>query len=328
MTKKTIILLLFILSGAALRAQESTAATNVLRMPTSVRATAIGGENVSVIDDNVALGIHNPALLSNVSNNTLGLEFMTYATGSKHMGAQFAHAFGERHTGAAYMNFMTYGEMQETATDGSVIGTFRPLDVTFGVGYSYLLSDRWSGGANLRMASSRLADYNAFSLSVDVGLNYFNPDKDFSFGLVARNAGMQLTTFSGQPERVPFSLQAGFSKSLGTSPFHFNVTVVDLTRWRSDQYYTERENGRVQWTTNIINHIVFGVDYISPNDTFWLGLGYNFRRAYELKAAGSSALAGLSAGAGVHLHGFSFGLSYARYHRAYSSLMFNASYSF
>ena len=55
---------------------------------------------------------------------------------------------------------------------------------------------------------------------------------------------------------------------------------------------------------------------------------YNFRRAYEMKAAGSSHAAGLSFGAGVQLKMFSAGLGYAKYHVGAPTLSFNVAYNF
>lgn len=328
MTKKYIFLLLCLIICLPSRSQMSTATTNVLTLPTSVHATAMGGENVSTIADDPALMLHNPALLANVSHNTLALDFMTYAAGTKQMGAEYVRAFGERHTGGVFARYLGFGSMDETASDGSVIGTFSPKDIVIGAGYSYLLSDRWSGGANLKMAYSSIADFSTLALAVDVGVNYYNPDKDFSFGAVARNVGAQIMHYNDLPERMPFSLQMGMSTALGNTPLRLNLTAVDLTRWRSSQYCTDTPERSIGWTTNLINHFVVGLDYTSSNDLFWLSLGYNFRRAYELKASGSSALAGLTVGGGLHVKTFSFGVSYARYHRAFSSLMFNASYSF
>lgn len=327
MTKKLSFLLLFLCLSLISRAQYSTSTTDVFILPSSVRATAMGGENVSVVDDEAGLGMHNPALLTNVSHNTLGLSFMSYASGSMQMGAQFAREFGERHTGAVYANFMKHGSQTETDVLGTVIGDFTPKDIVLGAGYSYLFNDRWSGGANLKFGYSRLADFNAFSLAVDAGLNYYDPDKNFSFGIVARNIGAQIAHYDERPERVPFSLQTGFTKSLGYSPVRFSFTLVDLTRWSRYQYYTTRENGRVSVATDMLNHAVLGIDIVPHSGTFWLSLGYNFRRAYELKAAGSSAFAGITAGGGIHVKRFSMGLSYARYHRAWSSIMGNIGYS-
>jgi hypothetical protein len=46
-----------------------------------------------------------------------------------------------------------------------------------------------------------------------------------------------------------------------------------------------------------------------------------------MKAAGSSRGAGLSVGGGMTLKRFSLAASYAKYHKAHASLMFNVSYA-
>ncbi|MCQ2293412.1 MAG: type IX secretion system protein PorQ [Bacteroidaceae bacterium] len=328
MSKFSVFLVFFSSLVLGIRAQQSTATMEVLSLPSSPRAAALGGENVSVVDDNAGLALHNPALLYNVSPRTLSFDFMSYASGATMMGAQYVHAFGERHSFTGLARYLSSGSMDETAADGTVIGSFTPKDIMFGAGYSYLLNDYWTGGANLKFVYSHLADFSAFSMAVDVGLNYYNPDKDLSFGIVAKNVGAQIANYNDCTERVPFSLQTGISKAIGHSPVHVNVTAVDLTKWNHRQYYTTNEDGTVKWTTNVLNHFVVGLDYKAPSDLFWLSLGYNFRRAYELKAAGSTAFAGITAGGGIHVKGFSLGLSYARYHRAASSIMVSAAYSF
>ena len=59
--------------------------------------------------------------------------------------------------------------------------------------------------------------------------------------------------------------------------------------------------------------INIGVDIV-PTDRFYVAVGYNFRRAYELKAAGSSRFAGFTCGAGLNVKKFQLGLAYAKYH--------------
>lgn len=327
MLKKLILLALLINLVSNVQAQESTSTTNVLTLPVSSRVAALGGSNISVVDDNPALGLHNPALLANVSHRTIALDFMTYAPGTMLMGAQYSHHFGERHTTSFFTRYMNYGSMQETTDEGHSIGTFHPMDLYFGAGYSYLLSDRWSGGANLKFDYSQIADFRAFALAVDVGINYYDPDKDLSISMVARNIGAQISHFNDRTERMPFSLKAGLSAGLGNSPLRLHLTAVDLTRWSGRQYVTTRETGKVSWGTNLLNHFVVGVDYVPFNELFWVGIGYNFRRGYELSGAGISKLAGFNAGAGVHIKKFSLGVSYSIYHRAYSSFMGNISYT-
>lgn len=332
MNIKIFSLLLAVLPATAL-AQEYASAFNTLRLPASSHAAALGGQNVTLIEDEPTAGWYNPALYANVSDLSAGLNFMTYAAGSTWMGAHFVKAFGERHTMAVGVQYMNYGKMNETDEAGNTLGQFSAKDIVIGAGYSYLLSDRWTGGANLKMMVSNLADYTALAAAVDVGVNYYDDENDLSVSASLQNIGTQLKAYhDGQRTHLPFTLALGFSKGMAHLPVRFHVTMTDVTRWKSS-YYVLPENkdkdksDKVGFGKIALNHFVLGLD-ILPTDYLYLSVGYNFRRAYELKASGSSHLAGLSAGAGVNVKHFKFGVSYAKYHQASNSIMANVGYAF
>lgn len=332
MNIKIFSLLLAVLPATAL-AQEYASAFNTLRLPASSHAAALGGQNVTLIEDEPTAGWYNPALYANVSDLSAGLDFMTYAAGSTWMGAHFVKAFGERHTMAVGAQYMNYGKMDETDEAGNTLGQFSAKDIVIGAGYSYLLSDRWTGGANLKMMVSNLADYTALAAAVDVGVNYYDDENDLSVSASLQNIGTQLKAYhDGQRTHLPFTLALGFSKGMAHLPVRFHVTMTDVTRWKSS-YYVLPENkdkdksDKVGFGKKALNHFVLGLD-ILPTDYLYLSVGYNFRRAYELKASGSSHLAGLSAGAGVNIKHFKFGVSYAKYHQASNSIMANVGYAF
>ncbi len=324
--KRILIILVSLLSSLPSWAQEGSFSQTVLRLPTSSHVAALGGENISLTEDTPWAAMSNPALLSGVSNLSLGLNFMTYAGGSTYAGAEFVKAFGERHTGAAFAQMLSYGEMSETDASGHELGSFSPKDIVFGVGYSYLLSDRWAGGANLKGIYSKYADFTAFALAVDLGINYLDEENDLSISATMMNIGAPLKTFDDRTERLPYNLQVGFSKGMAHLPVRFSVTLTDLTRWRTKDYFHPADE-KLSFGRKALNHFVVGLD-VEPTDYLYLGVGYNFRRAYELKAAGSSHWAGITAGAGLRLSRFKLGLSYAKYHLSCSSLMCNAGYSF
>lgn len=306
-------------------AQESTSAFNMLRLPLSSHTAALGGDNASLVEDAPAAGLANPAMLSAVSDNSFGLNFMTYADGGKLLGAEYVKAFGERHTAMATISYMGYGAMDETDAMGNVLGQFSPKDILVGAGYSYLLSDCWAGGATVKLLNASIADFHSTALAFDLGLNYFDADRDLSVSLLMRNVGAQLSTFDGRSERIPYSLQVGLSQGMAHMPVRLHITATDLTRWKDSDFFAE-DGEKLGFGSKLLRHFVIGIDLL-PSDVFYIAAGYNFRRAAELKAAGSSHLAGLSLGAGVNLKKIKFGASYARYHQACSSLMFNLGYA-
>lgn len=309
-------------------AQDYSTSFNALRLPVSSHTAALGGENVSLIADNPAAGWANPALGANISDLSFGLNFMTYTAGTSWMGAHFAKAFGERHTMMAGAQYLHYGEMDETDETGQVIGKFKAKDIILGIGYSYLLSNRWTGGANLKLIYSGIESYSSFAFSLDIGLNYYNEESDFSVSAAARNIGTQLKWYDeGKRSKLPTTVDLGFSKGVAHLPVRVHVTMTDLTRWSDDDYARPVDKDKKpSFGVKAINHFVLGLD-ILPTENIYLSLGYNFRRAYELKAAGSSRWAGISAGAGLAIKKLKFDLSYAKYHHAGNSIMAGIGYT-
>ena len=303
--------------------QESTSIFNFLSLPVSSHSTALGGRNISLIEDDISLVAQNPALLSGVSDHTMGLNFMSYMKGCKTGSAAYTQIAGERGTWGALAQFVGYGSMKETLATGEVIGDMRALDMCLSGMYSYALSDRWVGGAAGKFIYSHYGEFTSCALAVDLGLNYFYEENDFSLSAVARNLGGQVKAFGDHHERLPFDLEAGFTKGLAHAPVAVSLTMADLTRWRKDDFYNGRsmKAGRI-----LMNHFCLGVD-LRPSPLFYIAAGYNFRRANEMKAAGSSHAAGLSFGAGLQMKRIKVGLAYAKYHLSMPTFSLSLAYT-
>lgn len=319
-------LLALALLPASSSAQGSNSVFDFLNLPTSSHAMALGGKNLSLIEDDASLIFQNPALISSVSDKTLNLNFLTYMQGSKAGNISYVQAQGERGTWSAMAQFVGYGDMDETDSEGNIIGTERMLDMNISGGYSYLLSDRWAGGVSGKFLYSYYAGYSSIALAVDLGLNYYNSDKDFSFSVVAANLGGQVSAFGEIAESLPMDLQLGLSKGLGQLPVRVHLTFYDMFRWSKDYYYNP--DGNLNGFQIFLNHINLGADITLYQGRFWLGLGYNFRRGQEMKAGGSSHAAGLTLGAGINIKKLKLGVAYGNYHIGAPTLSFTLAYSF
>ena len=324
MTHWTKIALFAMLLPLHLWGQESGSVFNFLKLPTSAHGTALGGQNITLCEDDASLIFQNPALLSNVSNNSLNLNFMTYMRGSKTGSAAFVRQAGERGTWGTGAQFVGYGKMKETLVTGETLGEYNAIDMALSGMYAYNFSDRWSGGATGKLIYSKYASFTSCAMAVDLGLNYYDEDNNLSLSAVAANMGGQLKAFGDNHERLPFNLMAGFSKRMAHAPFRFTLTMVDLTRWSGKYYYHSGKapkGGRI-----LMNHLNLGIDIV-PSKQFYLAAGYCFRRAYEMKAAGSSHAAGLSVGAGLNVKRIKFGVTFAKYHVSTPTLAFSAGYN-
>lgn len=327
MNRKFCIITVVVVLFSTLQAGAQSAATSVfdfLSLPTSSHATALGGNNLSLPDDDASLLFLNPALMSDASDRAIALSFFTYMQGSKAGSAAWTMAHGERGTWGVGAQFVGYGSMTETTVDGIKQGDFSALDMALSGGYSYVLTEHLAGGAAGKFIYSHYGSYSSVALAVDLGLNYYDEEHNFSVSLVGANLGGQVKAFGDTHETLPYDLRLGLTKQLANAPIRFSFSLVDLTRWKASQYYSpdgDPSGGRI-----LTNHFVVGVD-ILPAKQFYFSAGYNFRRAYELKAAGAGHGAGLSFGAGLNVKKFKLGLAYAKYHLSVPSFMITAQYN-
>lgn len=300
--------------AATTKAQDSRTGYNFLRLPVSAHAAALGGDNISIIEDDESMIFNNPALLSSVSDKTINLNYMNYMSGANTASASFNRIIKERASVAASAQFVDYGKMKETDENNIQTGEFSAKDISIAGYFSYMLTDRLAGGITAKFITSYIGDYNSIAMGVDLGLNYYDPEKEWSVSLVAKNLGGQMKAYDDQYDHMPIDIQLGASKRFAHMPFRISATLVDLNHL----------------DYKFINHLVAGVDIIiSP--TIWVGAGYNFRRANEMKITEtdgeSSHGAGLSFGAGINLERFKLNLAYGKYHVSSSSILINLAYS-
>ena len=312
--KKVVFTLIDILFALLSSAQESQEVYTFLRLPVSAHAAALGGDNITISDDDPTMIFHNPALISNTSDKSINLNFMTYMEGSKSASASFIKAWGERATWGVSAQYMDYGSMKEMTIDNIEVGTFSAKDIAIAGTFAYLLGNRWSGGITLRVISSSIAGYNSMAIATDLGLNYLDDERGWSISAVAKNLGGQVKAFQDTYEKIPFDLQVGVSKEFNAAPLRFSATFSRLNRW----------------DTSFIQHLAIGAD-VFIGESVYIAAGYNFRRREEMKISegdsSSSHGAGLSIGAGLTLKRFKLGVAYAKYHVSASSLLINATYS-
>ena len=305
---------LLILSTAlmTISAQEGDTGYQFLQVPTSAHSAALGGGNVSIIEDDPTLVFTNPALLANVSDKTLNLNFTSYISSTSKLSAAFVKQAGERGTWAVAAMLLNYGTMTETNENFEELGEFSAKDISVQGGYTYLFSDRWSGGVQGKVIMSNYGEFKSTALGVDLGINYYDADHGLSFSLVGQNLGGQVKALYETNEKLPFNLVAGISKDLANAPIRLSITFDNITDWDEKKP---------------INHLTFGAD-IFPSSTTWVAVGYNPRRGNEMKIDDSKHWAGLSLGAGLTLKKLKVGLAWGKYHVAASSLIINTCYAF
>ena len=306
-----------------------TTAYNFLSVPSSSHVYGLGGHNLTIIDDDINLIEQNPALLGPEYDHQVGLNYMRYIGETNFAGLRYGQGVSEHGAVAVGIQYFGYGNIQGADVNGMLTGMFNASDMAFSLTYSHDISEKFRGGITVKYLYSKYEDYTAGAVAADLGVNYYNPDNEFSASLVAKNLGGQVKKFNEYKETLPWDIQVGFSKMLSKAPLRLHVTAYELARWNSPYYKIEDINNpnsdlikKESFGSNLLRHLVFGVD-ILPADNMYLGIGYNYRTRTDMATYKRDFMSGLSVGGGLKVRAFGFGAAFARPHTGASTFMFN-----
>lgn len=306
--------------------QDGSSPYTFLNITSSSRIYGLGGVNITTIEDNIATADQNPALLGPEMSNQTGLTYMRYFGESNFASIMYARAAGENGAWQASMRYFGYGSIKGTDETGSPIGDFSPKDVCFAGGYTRDLSPKIRAGFNLKMIYSSYEQYSAFAIATDLGINYYDEDRDLSLSAVISNLGGQVKRFDEKYNRLPVDVRLGWSQSFGTLPIRFSVTAWNLTKWKLPYYdtgdgTTDSEPALKEgFMSNLFRHLVFGADF-TPSDRFYISLGYNYKVKTDMSTYSRSILSGFSIGAGLNVRNFDIGVAFAQPHPSASTFM-------
>lgn len=311
-----------------LQAQDGTTAYNYLNITSSARIYGLGGMNITLVDDELSTTDQNPALLGPEMTNQVLMDYMRYVGGSNFAGARYTHSAGEHGAWAAGLRYFGYGEMKAADEAGNITGTFSPKDVCFRGTYSHDITGRLRGGIDLKLLYSSYEQYTAFAVATDLGINYFDPDRDVSLSATVANLGGQIKKFNNTYDKLPIDVRLGFSKMLHQIPLRISVTAWNLTKWHLPYYETgdgssdEPFKKHDKFMSNLFRHLVFGVDLV-PSERFFVALGYNYKTRSDMTTYKRSILSGFSLGAGMKFNRLAFSMAFAQPHTGATTLMFN-----
>ena len=305
-----------------------TTAYNFLSVPSSSHVYGLGGHNLTIIDDDINLIEQNPALLGPEYDHQVGLNYMRYIGETNFAGLRYGQGVSEHGAVAVGIQYFGYGNIQGADVNGALTGKFSASDMAFSVTYSHDISEKFRGGITVKYLYSKYEDYTAGAVAADLGLNFYDPDHEFSASLVAKNLGGQVKKFNDFKDNLPWDIQVGFSKMLGMAPIRLHVTAYELARWSSPYYKIQDVNNpnsdlikKESFGSNLLRHLVFGVD-ILPSNNIYLGLGYNYRTRTDMATYKRDFMSGLSVAGGLKVKAFGIGAAYARPHTGASTFMF------
>jgi len=336
---KKIVCTLFLCSNLTFFAQVGGKSVyQFLNLVTSPRQAALGGKTITIYDNDVNQAHFNPATINAEMDNKLSLNYGSYYGDVTYGTAAYAYTY-DRHlqTFHAGVNYVNYGKFDGYDENGQATSSFTGSDIALSFGYAYNIPySNFYVGANAKLISSTLESYNSFGAAVDLGALFIDEGNDVNWGLVVRNIGTQITPYAETREKLPLEVLVGVSQLMENVPIRWHLTLENMQQWNVAFSNPNRAEGsldggstpeKISFFNNALRHIVVGAE-LFPDKGFNLRIGYNFRRAEELRILEQRNFSGISVGFGLKIRKLKFNYSYSRYTLAANTSLFGLTIDF
>ncbi len=309
-----------------------------LNLVTSPRQAALGGKVLTIYDQDVNQVHFNPATINQDMDNRLSVNYGNYYGEITYGTASYAYTF-DRHIQTFHwgVNYVNYGSFDGYDENGNPTSSFTGSDIALSMGYAYNIpSTDFYVGANLKAINSTLESYNSFGAAIDLGAIYIDEYNGINYAVSIRNLGTQITTYAGTKESLPLEVMAGISQQLENVPIRWHLTLENLQQWNVSFSNPARSQSSIDGTTtpektsffnNALRHVIIGAE-LFPQKGFNLRIGYNFRRAEELRLLEQRNFSGISLGVGLKMGRLKFDYSYSRYTLAANTSLFGLTIDF
>ena len=271
-----------------------------MKLPSDPLLSAIGSINASYRDNEVGLSANNPAVLQEGLSSKINTSFNNFIGGIK--AYSLTGALQNEHTKTmfgAHIYFVDYGNISQTDAAGNVLGSFRPVDYVVQVSAARKYLERWNYGVAVKLIGSKYQQFKSAAVAFDFGLIYEDSANHITAGILAKNMGIQIKSYGGNMEDLPFDIQIGITKKLANAPLAFSITAQHIHQFNilyNDSTINGNNLSGTGFFNKLFNHLVIASHiYISQN--LELNIGYNQLRRSELSLGTSNnGLAGFSAG--------------------------------
>lgn len=285
-----------------------------LNLPPSARIAALGGTNVSMLNDDVNFGMMNPALYNEQMDAVVSASHAIVTGNIQHgyvSAAKYLSKIDATLGGGIF--YRSYGRMAFTDETGTQLGGFQASEYILQSGIAHR-ENKLSYGANIKVLYSQLESYQSLGAAIDIGGSFADTARQFYMGIVFKNIGTQFIAYTPQNyEELPFELQFGISKRLQHLPLMFSITGHNL-----QTYDIKYDDPAVNENTNIfssdtvesepekftgdkiLRHLIVGGEFYFGKN-FSVRAGYDHLTRRELSLTTKRGLTGFSMGFGLKI---------------------------
>ncbi|MBI2620307.1 MAG: type IX secretion system protein PorQ [Ignavibacteriales bacterium] len=269
-----------------------------LRLDMNARAAALNGSFVSMTDDPNLL-FYNPAALTSLEYPRASVSFLKHLLDVNAGAISYAQSYEDWGTFAAGIRFIDYGSFDRTDESMNVFGTFGARELSFSVGWGYVVEENLSAGAALEGIYSSIAGYRSAAAAGGLGVFYRIPSEMISVGASLLHIGTQLNSYAETPEPLPLDLTVGITKRPEHLPVFLNLNFHKLNE--SHDSFLDR-----------FTSFTVGAEFLM-SESLRLRIGFDNEKKRELKLGTSAGLAGFSLGGGLLIGDYVFDYSFNSY---------------
>lgn len=331
MKNKSIIFAVLLLYSMSVFSQGGVGVYRFLDLPVSSRLAALGGDNISIRDNDLNFAFLNPALLTAETDGVIGLNYSKYLSDIKFGSAVFGHNFGNKNYAAIGIQYVDLGKFDGRDNVDVPTGEFTAKDMALNLIYARPLNSHFSVGGTFKPIISAYEAYTSVGVALDGGISYTDSTGLLSAGLIFRNLGAQLKSYrndeDGQHrEPLAFDVQLGGSVKFAHAPLRISMILNNLNRWDLSYQTSSISEKDVTAVDMAFRHLIVGFEFV-PSKNFYLAAAYNHRRHQEMSILGLRSMAGFSFGGGIKLYKFHVGFGTTQIQQGVSTYQFSISTS-
>lgn len=256
----------------------ATAGFTFLEIPVTARTSALGESSISLSDMNSQGIFTNPASLGFTEiTHSFSASYSNWFADIKHYASSYSFNSDLGVFGVGIV-VLDYGSMPRTVAGGgqrvyNIIGSFDANAISVGIGYSKMLTDRFSFGIVAKYVEEKIDIYKANNVLLDGGVLYYTGLGSLRIAACLQNFGTN-SKFIADEFKMPIMLRLGAAAEvLGDKNSDYRITLIAEALHPTDA--DERINFGTEISWNEMVTLRAGYKFFYDEESFSIGFGVN-----------------------------------------------------
>lgn len=256
----------------------ATSGFTFLQVPATARTAALGESSIALSDLNSEGIFNNPGTMGFTNQlYSLSASYSNWLADIKNYATSFSYNSPLGVFGIGVLMF-DYGSMPRTTAAGGqkvyeVIGTFEANSIALSLGYSRMLTDRFSFGIALKYVEEKIDVYKANNILFDGGVIYFTGLSSFRIAASVQNFGTN-SKFINDEFKMPAMLRLGAAAEvIGDFNSEYRVTLIAEALHPNDGDERINFGSEVSWNNMIT--LRGGYKFFYDEESYSFGVGLN-----------------------------------------------------